>query len=60
MLITRKQYDALVRHCSAWMALRWPEFGRSWVVGGVYVSGRQHAIENLRYQLETLRVEGNL
>ena len=60
MFITRNEYDALVRHCAAWMALRWPEFSRSWSIGGVRVSGRPHQIENLRYQLATLRAEGNL
>ncbi len=51
MILTRRQYDALVRRCAAWMDLRWGSFTRRWFIGGVEVIGTPHAIENLKAQL---------
>lgn len=51
MLLTRRQYDYLVKNCPNWMELRWGEYSRQWFIGGVQVSGTPAQMENLKAQL---------
>jgi hypothetical protein len=56
LFLTRRQYDYLVETRPNWMALRWATYTRQWSLGGVFVSGDAHDIENLQYQLPTNEV----
>ena len=51
LFLNRRQYDWLVANCPNWIALRWATYSRQWSLGGVFVSGASHDIENLRFQL---------
>lgn len=51
-LITRVQYDLLIKYCAEWMAQNWARFSRQWFLGGVQVTGRPHMIENLLAQIK--------
>lgn len=50
ILITRLEYDRLVRFCGNWMRLRWNQYRKQWGYGGVRVWGGN--MENLKAQLD--------
>lgn len=52
MFLPRHVYDTLVVAHTSWMRDEWPKLARKWTIGGVWVSGDEPLMRQLRDRLQ--------